>query len=158
MLFNGYVESRQALKEVHIILNNTRLKDLTKIPVSFIKFIEENEDKNYEPVINFNTPLENQKLKKETLNILSMIYLKYWCENEEQKNNFLKLLKKNEETYQEELRKQYNPEELFKNRESTQKIAEVTNEEVSASKNLPIEVKKTNIFQRIINWIKKFIR
>ena len=158
MLFNEYIESRQALKEVHIILNNTRLKDLTKIPVSFIKFIEENEDKNYEPVINFDTPLENQKLKKETWNILSMIYLKYWCENEEQKNNLLKLLKKNEETYQEELRKKYNPEDLFKNKENTKKIDEVTNKEESTSTNLPIEVKKLNIFQRIINWIKKFIR
>lgn len=156
-MFNGYKDCKQALREVHVILNNTNLNDVSKIPVSFVEFIEENEDTEYQPTINFNLPLENQNLKPETISILSLLYLKYWCENEEQKDDFQELLKKNEETYQEELKKQYNPEDLFKNKENTKKINEVTNEEASASTNLPIEVKKPNIFQRIINWIKKFL-
>lgn len=131
-MFNEYIEYKQSLREVHTILNNTSLKDLMKIPVPFIRFIEENEDKNYEPIINFNTPLETQNLKKDTLNILSMLYLTYWCENEEQKNIFQRLLTKNEEIYQ-----------------------KAKSKELLPLSNQTVEEKKTNIFKRIINYLKK---
>ena len=37
-----------------------------------------------------------------------MICLNYWCETEEQKNNFIKHLNENEIRYQEELKEKYN--------------------------------------------------
>ena len=50
------------------------------------------------------------------------------------------------EKYEHEMREKYNPDNIFKNNKETEQI-----------QNLPIEIKKDNLRQRIINSIKKFI-
>lgn len=53
-------------------------------------------------------------LKNETYGILGLICYNYWCETEEEKSNYLKILNRNEEKNQEKIRKQFDPKNLFK--------------------------------------------
>lgn len=147
-MISEYKDYGQALKEVHVILNHTNLNDVSKIPLSLIEMIEENEDTSYEPMIDFTLPLENQNLKQETLNILAILYLNYWCHSQEEKEKMQRILARNEELYQEELRKTYNPDNLFKNKQEEKKV----------STNLPVEVKPPTIFERFLTWLKNLFK
>ena len=78
-----------------------------------------------------------------------MLKLNYWCTNEKEKEGLLNLLNENEKKYQEELRKKYNPNNLFKDKESKRVI--YTNEELSIVKY------KESIFKRIKDWLKRIL-
>ena len=82
-----------------------------------------------------------------------MICLNYWCETEEQKDAFRELLNKNEKQYQEELRKKYNADDIFKKKEFTSKV-ETTTETIDTNI-LPIQAERENIFKRVFNRIMK---
>lgn len=56
------------------------------------------------------------ELQKETLGLISMITLNYWCKTKEQKDFFMNKLNDNERIYQEKLSKEYNIDDIFKNR------------------------------------------
>lgn len=45
-----------------------------------------------------------------------MICLNYWCITDEQKEKFKSHLTENEMKFQEEMRRKYNPDNLFKNK------------------------------------------
>lgn len=143
-----YRDYKQALKEVDVILNNTNLNDVSKISVSFLQFIENNEDFEYEPIINFREPLSKQNLKTETIEILSLIYLKYWCDNEIKKKEYEDLLEKNEKEYEEKI----NISNIFGEKQKI--INPKTNINESENMSMIQFKKKNNIFMRIINWFK----
>ena len=142
-MYDAYRSCKQALREVHVILDNTNLNDVSKIPLSFITFIEENEDTEYNPNITFDKPLSEQKLKMETLDILSMLYLNYWCETKEKKQEYQESLKKNEE----KLKEQYKNTLNFDKKDETDEIIE--------ENQMLVEVKKETWFARFISWIKR---
>ena len=72
----------KAYTETLIILSWVGKEYKDKIPEKFIKFLEENKDKNYVPKINPISLLENQNILEETANVLALIKLNYWCESE----------------------------------------------------------------------------
>ena len=85
---------------------------------------------------------------------------------EDQKVKIKKILSLNQEKEEQEKREKYNPNDIFKNRNTStittsnnndisQDIQEQLNEEYN--KNLPIEVKKQNIFQRLLSFVKKLV-
>ena len=100
----------KAFKEIYIILNRASRDELDKIPKSFIEFIENNMDVDYNPKIEFNENFENSVLE-ETLLLLALIYRDYLVSKEER----TKLLEKEEEKL-EELKESYNVENLFNKR------------------------------------------
>jgi hypothetical protein len=102
-----------------------------------------------------------------------MICLNYWCETEEQKSKFVNHLKINEQAYQEELKRKYSIDDIFKqndindnkndnkeningNKENINDNKEIINgneENTSENSNrLPIKVKQ-NILKKIYNYI-----
>ena len=83
----------KAYTETLIILSWVGKEYKDKIPEKFIKFLEENKDKNYVPKINPISLLENQNILEETANVLALIKLNYWCESEEEKKELISLLK-----------------------------------------------------------------
>lgn len=142
-----------AISETLHYLKGINQDDVDKIPKRFMLFLKENADDNYSCDFDYNKPLKELNLKDETRGLIAMICLNYWCETEEQKNEFSKHLNKNEQKYQEELKKIYNTDNLFKknNSDNREKLkSEIKNE-------LPAEIKKQNAFIRLINWIKKMI-
>ena len=148
---------RIAMAETLHYLKGISQEDIKKIPNKFMEFLKLNSSKDYNCSFDYSNPLNELELKDETRGLIAMICLNYWCETEEQKNNFIKHLNQNEIRYQEELRKKYDIDNIFKNNEtiSNDGIAKEDKEDIDA-KNLPIQIEQENIIRRIINKIMNF--
>ena len=82
-----------------------------------------------------------------------MICLNYWCDTPEKKQKFIDAMEQNEKMYQEELRKKYNPDDIFKNREKVKSEVKIDNE----NSLVPVEKEKwyEKIFRKIRNIFSK---
>ena len=140
-----------AISETLHYLKGINQKDIDKIPNKFMIFLKENASNDYYCDFDYTKPLKELNLTKEARGIISMICLNYWCETEEQKTEFKNYLSQNEKKYQEELRKKYSIDDIFKKEgiNNVQAQPENVNE-------LPVKIEKENIFKRIFNFIKKF--
>lgn len=143
------VEYSEAAVEVLDILKYTRESDVEKIPKKFIKFLEENSSKTYEPNLDHSKPIKEMGLKQKTQDILGVIYLKYWAD-EQGKEKFRAKIKEKESKYQEELKEKYNTDNLFKQR---------VNEEIKPAEEMQLQiVQKETFIQKMINTIKRIFR
>lgn len=101
--------------EVDEILNRMSQKDFNKIPREIINLIRENKDVNYIWKYDDRKSLKEQKIHKDTINILSYINTEFILEGEQRD-----LIKKFHFFYEmknEILKKQkYNTENIFKNK------------------------------------------
>lgn len=142
-------EQGESYVEVLTILGYMETEYQEKIPKKLIDFFERNSAKDYKFDIDLEIPLKEQKLKAKTLSLLAMLNLNYWCKSNEEKQELIKRYSENEKKYQEELRKRYNPDNIFKKQQEKNNIEEnVIQNEVSL-----IEYKES-IFRRLINKIK----
>ena len=108
----------EAFAEVDEVLKLMPIDLLSKIPVKFRQTISENKATNYNVIIQ--EPLEEQKLKKETIVILGLIYRDFLASPEEREQLQLKdaeELKRIEQKMQE----QYNMENIFEKRKKNKK-------------------------------------
>lgn len=123
------IRLREAITEVLEILKNTDNTYMEKLPEKFKKFLNDNKSTSYIPEIDFSKELKDLKIRKETKELLGIMYLNYWS-NDEEKKEYVKLLSENEKKYQEELTEKYNPDSLFKKTAKQDDINEqvVTNE------------------------------
>ena len=135
---------KKAFSEVDMILDLIDSEMKNKVSANFIKFIKEEKDNNYKPNINPELPLEEQNILPETIDILALLKLNYWC-NEEEKKELLKVLNKNEQQFQKEAKEKYDIDKLFK----TNKTKEIIN--------LPEKVESENFIKKLIKFIKNII-
>ena len=135
---------KKAFSEVDMILDLIDLEMKNKVSANFIKFIKEEKDNNYKPNINPELPLEEQNILPETIDILALLKLNYWC-NEEEKKELLKVLNKNEQQFQKEAKEKYDIDKLFK----TNKTKEIIN--------LPEKGESENFIKKLIKFIKNII-
>ena len=105
-------------------------------------------DKQYKKNIDPSLPIKDQGLFEETLAIIALLNLQYWCENETEKQRLEEVYAKNEENYQQMLQTKYNTDDIFK-----KKISSVEKEQTH-TENTQIVPYKEPIFKRIINKIK----
>lgn len=143
-----------AYAEIIEILNNIEEKYKEKLPNKLIDFFKENSAKNYEEHILKNISLNEQKLQKETIDILAMLTLNYWCNSEEEKAELMSMYSDNELKYQEELREKYNPDNLFKNKT---RIQDNIQENVEEKQLVVIDDKPwyKKIFEKIKNMFRR---
>ena len=120
-------EYKEAAVEVLGILNELEENEFNKIPNKIIEFLENNKSNTYNPTIDFSGNVNEMQLKDKTREILAGIYLDYLCK-EDEKEKIIKNIRKNEFEYQEEIRKQYNADNLFK-----PKIEEASNKSKEVS-------------------------
>ena len=147
------VSTRQAYTEIDNLIELLDEYYKNKIPKKLREFFKREKDNNYIKVIDLKLSIKEQKLKKETLALIAMINLQYWCEDEEEKKRLNKIYTSNEIKYQEELRQKYDPEKLFKNNK------EILKENIEVCENnLPVEIKKESCFRKLINFIKNILR
>lgn len=135
---------KKAFSEVDMILDLIDSEMKNKVSANFIKFIKEEKDNNYKPNINSELPLEEQNILPETIDILALLKLNYWC-NEEEKKELLKILNKNEQQFQKEAKEKYEIDKLFK----TNKTKEIID--------LPEKVESENFIKKLIKFIKNII-
>lgn len=103
----------EAFAEVDEILKIMPIDLLSKIPVQFRKIISENKAKNYK--VDIQEPLDEEKLKEETVVILGLIYRDFLAspeEREELQARDAEELRKIEE----EMQQKYDMENIFKKR------------------------------------------
>ncbi|MDO5555592.1 MAG: hypothetical protein Q4G09_02760 [Clostridia bacterium] len=143
----------KAYAEVDKILSLMESKYVEKIPKRMRELFKNEKLNGYEPTINAKIPLDEQNLQRKTLSILAMLNINYWCEDENEKKELIALYAENDKKREEELRKKYNPDNLFMKREQI-----IENNEVKQEKTQLIEYKEQNIFKRIINRIMKFFK
>ena len=141
MLNQRYAE---ASVEVLDILEHMNANDLVKVSNKFIDFLKKNASKEYICNLDYSKKLNEMNLKEETRGLLALMYETYWCP-EEEKQDLKKKFYENEQKYQEELRKKYNPDNIFKNKQE---------ETVVENTNLPMEIKKETFFKKLISFIK----
>lgn len=150
-------EYGEAAVEVLDILDNTNKDDVAKIPSSFIKFLVEIASEDY--VVNFDhsKPISELSIKEKTKEILGTIYINWWCDSN-QKEQYKKQIEEQEKIKREELRKKYNPNNIFENRKSTPISNEMQEKNNSKNEVLTIANSKESVFKRIINKVISFFK
>ena len=145
------MENMLAYAEIDEILNLLEDDYRERVPKKVRDFFKEEKIKDYHPEIDIEKPLIEQNLKRETMVLLAILNLNYWCENEEEKQRFLNELDKNEEE-KKELEEKYNPDNLFKNKKSNHE------ENMEQVNDVGIIEYKKNIFCRLQEWFANLIK
>ena len=91
----------EAYAEVDTILDFMDKEYISEIPEKLRNIFREKKAKDYIKNIVPSKPLEEQELKDETLSILAVLNYNYWCKDESEKKELLKLYADNEKKYQE---------------------------------------------------------
>ena len=147
------INTRQAYSEVDEFLGLISNEHRNKIPKKLREFFREEKDTNYIKGINPNVPIKNQKLKEETLGIIALLNLQYWCEDENEKQRLKEVYAKNEKIYQEMLQVSFNPDDIFKKKNNN------TENQQERIENTQIIEYKESFIKMIIGKIKKiFLR
>ena len=108
-----------AYAEVDYVIKhmNERYQDM--VPVKLREFFETYKEPDYDIYVNPKLPLANQGLKKYTLEILALLHLKYWCQDEDRKKQLYNMMKQNEMEIEARIREQYGVENLFQTADAT---------------------------------------
>ena len=131
--------------EVNAVLSNMNKSYINKIPKKLLEVFEKS-GKEYNVKLNPNKPLLEQNLKRETIAILAMINLEYWCKDENHKNKLKEIYTNNTIINENRNREIYNPDDIF------EKINHNENKEVAL-----VEVKE-NWFTKIKKIIARVLR
>lgn len=143
----------RAYSEVDAILEKMDKANVEKIPIKLRKMFKEEKDVEYQNKIDIYDKVQRKELEPKTLTLLAMLYLNYWCKDDEEKNNLIKQYAENDRKSEEETREKYNPNNLFKNKEKNKE--QIANNSTETSL---IIVEKEKWYKKIFNFIKKFIK
>lgn len=86
------LEDRQAYAEVDFIIHNMNEKYINMLPKKMLNFFKEVKDPDYVVQIDPKKPLYTQSLKDYTFDLLNILNLNYWCQDEEKKKEILNML------------------------------------------------------------------
>ena len=146
------INTRQAYTEIDNFIELLDEYNRNKVPKKLREYFKKEKDNTYTKTINPNIPIKEQNLKEETLALIAMLNLQYWCEDEEEKRRLKKIYSDNEIKYQQKLREVYNPEDVFKSKQKQEQIEnEISSEEIQENVAM-VEYKK----ETFIDKIKKF--
>ena len=140
----------QAFSEVLEVLENSERTIVNKIPATFMTFLNQNKDKNYVVTIDFNNPNWEETIKPEAQAILALIYRDYIV-SKDQREILLTEEREEQTRFEKELREKYNPDNIFKKRNSI-----TTQENIENNAKL-IETKKEPWYKKIFNQFKKIL-
>ena len=143
------LDDMMAYSEIYEILNLMEDEDKERVPQEVRDFFEEQRMKEYKPKIRTDIPLTEQNLRRETVVLLTILVINYWCDSEEEKQSFIDELEKNEKIKM-KLQEKYNPDNLFKNRRKTKE--DVVMEQVE---NVEMIQYKENLFTKLKKWFEK---
>lgn len=135
------LSTRQAYSEVDEFLKLISEEKRRKVPEELRKLFKEEKDDNYTKTINPKIHIKDQELKEETLAIIALLNIQYWCEDENEKERLKEVYAKNEKTYQEYFQVDFEPDKIFKKKEY-----------MEAS--LPNIIEEQSLIKRFINRIK----
>ena len=141
-------ELSQRLIEVECVLNKMEEKYKKKIPKEFFEFMNKNKDINYKFQYDDSKSIIENNLHIDTISLLTYININFLLDNES-KQEMIALLNEDEIIADEQKRRQYNPDSIFKNR--IDKHIEHTSE------NLKMIEYRESVFRKIISKIRKLL-
>ena len=106
------MQTRQAYSEIDEFLRLLSEKKRNEIPKKLREFFKEEKDQEYFKNIDINIPIKDQNLRKETLAIIALLNLQYWCKDETEKKRLQAIYAQNEKEYQDMLYEKYNPNDI----------------------------------------------
>lgn len=148
------IKTKEIYSEVYQVLNLLGNDYIDKLPTSLINMLREKREVNYNPQYTDDIPLNEQNIKKETMSIIVLLYLNYWCEDENENLGVKQILKSNEDKYRLELREKYNSDNIFCNQH---KNSSIDNEQDNQKLAL-IETSNIKWYKKILKTIKNFFR
>lgn len=139
----------RAYTEVLEMLKYLPYEELNRIPKEKIDFFERNKDKSYKFNISIDKSLAEQNISIEANSVIITLFRDYFA-TDTQREKLKNILEQNEMKYQEELRKKYYPDNMFKKQQDENKI-----EENIIKNELALVDYKESIFTKIKNWFKR---
>lgn len=136
----------KAYTEVNCLLQYLPQSYLDKLPKKLMELICDQSDTQYNIYIDTNKSLLEQNFSDKAIALIAVLKYNYWSTDEE-KQQLEKIFYENENTYQEELVEEYNPDNIFK-KKKTENI----------DTNLQIVEYKENVFIQFFNKIKNLFR
>ena len=152
-------EDIMAYAEVDYIIHHMNEKYISKVPEKLLNFFSVIKDPEYVVHVDPRVPLQNQNLKKYTLELLALIHLKYWCEDEDRRKMLYERMMENQRKLDVQMREKYNIDNMFDMTSTANSNTEDFNEHksvVSADENdftdysKPKDVIKTNVVENNI--------
>ena len=137
---------KDSLSEVYLVIQNSDIDIIKKIPDNFMNFIKNNMNKDRVKTNIQNIDLENT-ISEDAKTILSLIYRDYLVSDEE-RTSLLNEEQIKRKEYEKLLKEKFNPDNLFKNR--TKAVEDSSVEKLSM-----IEYKEKNFLQKIFDKIKQ---
>ena len=148
------INIQETYSEVYGILNMLGENYIKRLPNSLYEMIRDSKSLTYNPQYNKEISLNEQNIKRESLSMIALFHLNYWCNSNEEKEQLKQLFKNNEEKHQAEIREIYNPDNLFKNRKQ-----EISTESQPFKKDVSmVEYKEKNFLQKLFDKIKHLFR
>ena len=145
------IKTRQAYSEIDEFLELLSEEQRNEIPKKLRDFFKKEKHTEYVKNIDKDIPIKDQNLKEETLAIIALLNLQYWCKDEKEKKRLKSVYAQNEKKYQDMLYEKYNPNDIFKKKDET-----VTENNIKQEENMQMVEYEESIFKRIINRILKF--
>jgi len=105
---------RKSYSEAYAVLLTLGDNYISKLPQDVFEFIKNKSAEGLMPIIDKSKGLSEQGLTQEGLAMVAMLRLKYLCESEEEKAEFLAYLKKNEQEIKEILMNTKSTRELLR--------------------------------------------
>lgn len=144
---------KNAYAEVEKILDILGDKYKQKLPEKVRNLFQEKKNTNYEVKIDKKTKIEDIKVSRTALIIISILNLKYWEEDPDKKEELKEIYDKNEVKYQEKINI-YKQDEWLKNRNSKKKIKieeKNTETDLIVQQDIPIITKIKKFFMNLIH-------
>ena len=135
----------QTYTEIGCLLKYFPNSFIEKLPNKLLEIISSKADRKYLIDIDTDKSINEQNISNKTKMILAVLTYNYWS-NEKQKDIIRKKLYDNEEIYQRKLTEKYNPDNLFKNKET--KVETIEN-------SVAMVEYKESIFTKIKDWFKR---
>lgn len=102
-----------AYAEVDYIIHHMNEKYVNRVPEKLLKFFATIKDPEHEIYVDPHVPLQNQNLKKYTLELLALLHLKYWCEDEERRKELYNKMIENQQKLDDQMHEKYNIDNMF---------------------------------------------
>lgn len=156
-----------ACSEVYCLLEILGDSYKNKLPIRFLEFINQNRKEEFSLEINENEDeYTNLKISKDGLVLISFLNLKYWVEDETEKQRLIEIYKKNDEKSEENINRYKDPDWLKKSNQKDYSIENIATENIENTnenrknekidtQNAMIELKKFSIIEKIKSVIKK---
>lgn len=133
-------KTKEMYSEVYGILEVLGEKYINKLPKELYELIKKCKLETYSPKYDIETISEDKSIKRETLSMIALFHLNYWCDTEE-KQELKNLFKRNDEKNFALKRTNYNLSNILQNQD-------VENEKVTETS--IVKVEKENLFLKII--------